>query len=132
MIDYSRCVRCRVCEQSCPKNAIYFYSYPIKCFHCKNPPCLKACPINAIVKKDETVLILEDRCIGCGLCAFACPFGAIRIEKVAIKCDNCISLDKKVCEDVCPTNAIVSLNNIYKEKEKNINKIIKNIKKWNR
>ena len=44
-------------------------------------PLLDVCPTNAIDWNDagETVQINEEQCIGCGLCALNCPYGAISL-----------------------------------------------------
>jgi ferredoxin len=44
-------------------------------------PIRDVCPTNAIDWDDagETVQINEDQCIGCGLCALNCPYGAISL-----------------------------------------------------
>jgi Fe-S-cluster-containing dehydrogenase component len=53
------------------------------------------CPTGASFKRSEDgiVLVHEDWCIGCGLCAWACPYGAREmdaVEKVMKKCTLCV------------------------------------------
>lgn len=45
-------------------------------------PSQEVCPVNAIDWKEggETVEIDNERCVGCGLCALQCPYGAITLN----------------------------------------------------
>jgi len=83
----------------------------VTCRHCLSPPCLKACPTQAIQRNPRTgaVIINEELCIGCRDCLVACPFGAIILEAgKAIKCDLCQG--DPACVKVCPTKAIQFLD----------------------
>ena len=50
---------------------------PALCRHCDDAPCAQVCPVRAIEQKNNAVELNETLCIGCKLCAIACPFGSI-------------------------------------------------------
>jgi hydrogenase-4 component A len=54
-------------------------SSPSLCRHCEDAYCARVCPVNAITQdaKNGRVVIDEKICVGCKMCALACPFGAI-------------------------------------------------------
>lgn len=87
---------------------------PILCQHCENAPCMKSCPENAIERRDDgLVWINQAKCNGCGLCVDGCPYGVIYFNEklnVAQKCTWCAHLVDKGetprCADICPHDAI--------------------------
>ena len=69
--------------------------FPKSCLHCDDAPCVTVCPTGASYKRaeDGIVLVDEDKCIGCGLCAWACPYGAREMDLAAgvmKKCTLCV------------------------------------------
>jgi heterodisulfide reductase subunit A-like polyferredoxin len=52
---------------------------PESCTACEE--CPDRCFFDAITV-DDTALIDEDRCMGCGLCAVTCPAGAISLKEI--------------------------------------------------
>lgn len=69
--------------------------FPKSCLHCEDAPCVPVCPTGASYKRaeDGIVLVNEDACIGCGLCAWACPYGARELDALAgvmKKCTLCV------------------------------------------
>jgi Fe-S-cluster-containing dehydrogenase component len=69
--------------------------FPKSCLHCEDAACVTVCPTGASYKRaeDGIVLVDEDLCIGCGLCAWACPYGARELDAdrgVMKKCTLCI------------------------------------------
>jgi len=78
--------------------------FPKSCLHCEDAPCVTVCPTGASYKRaaDGIVLVNEDSCIGCGLCAWACPYGAREMdgaERVMKKCTLCVD---RIYNDTLP------------------------------
>lgn len=110
---------CSLCEKTCANRnesslgaAIQAIHIPetgfhgvIACNQCGEPSCLEICPSGAIVKSEDNgvVRILEEKCVGCGLCTLACPYGGIYFNpemQKPFKCDTCD--DNPACVDACP------------------------------
>ena len=94
--------------------------FPRSCLHCETPACVTVCPTGASYKRtsDGIVLVDEDKCIGCQLCSWACPYGAREFDTdvgVMKKCTLCvdriyndnIAPEDRVpaCVAACPTSA---------------------------
>ena len=63
----------QVFEEELPGGGSRFV--PTPCQQCQNPPCNNVCPVGATFSTPEgTVLIDQDRCIGCRICMAACPY----------------------------------------------------------
>lgn len=132
------CIGCRACEVACvmshnmdsyPRSADEFHPRikvlkgidlhtAVLCRHCEDAPCAKVCPTGALVRHNDSIQLLKERCIGCKTCAIACPFGAMSIvtenglhgapvQSLAHKCDLCAGNDEgQACVNACPTQAL--------------------------
>ena len=104
-------------EAAQPSMTLHF---PRSCLHCETPACVTVCPTGASFKRaeDGIVLVDEDKCIGCKLCSWACPYGAREyspVEGVMKKCTLCVdriyneNLEEAerqpACVQACPTKA---------------------------
>lgn len=99
-IDHSLCVGCGVCAKTCPQKIITIHDEKEKimvkcsnhdagkaamqacktaCIACKK--CEKACKFDAIKVENGLADIDYDKCKRCGLCAKACPTGAIIFQR---------------------------------------------------
>ncbi|MBO8128145.1 MAG: 4Fe-4S dicluster domain-containing protein [Peptococcaceae bacterium] len=133
VVDAIYCIGCKSCEIACAvehslsKNLITALfeptparkrifvcaaagqNIPLNCRHCEDAPCVRACPTGALYWEDELVLHARERCLGCGACQMACPFGVItRLpnSKIIAKCDRCPDRVIPACVDACPTGAL--------------------------
>jgi len=111
---------------------------PLQCRHCEDAPCVRVCPSGALTRASEAspVLVVHQRCIGCGFCVESCPFGVIRLARSAepgisdgrmavIKCDLCAKRLAEglqpACVSSCPVGALS-----FEEAEENARKA----RKW--
>ena len=54
---------------------------PVQCQQCKNPPCVKVCPVKATWQEPDGITVIDyDWCIGCRYCEAACPYFARRFN----------------------------------------------------
>ena len=125
--DPDKCVGCQECELACSmaKHQVFdpalsrirnvriepIVMLSVACKACSDPPCVIACPRNALKQDPEKGLILidQDLCDGCGWCIEACEFGAILLnpgtKKVEI-CDLCADFDEPQCVKYCQKKAL--------------------------
>lgn len=135
-VNVNRCVGCKSCEIACavahsesrslwgavleaapPRKRIFVqaveqHSVPVSCRHCEEPSCVKVCPTGAMQRNVVTGVVTHDRakCIGCGFCELACPFGVLNRypgSKIVAKCDRCPELEIPACVSACPTRALL-------------------------
>ena len=93
----------------------FAYYVSIACNHCDKPACAHVCPTTAMHKDPETGLVTvdADKCIGCGYCEMACPYGNPSVDRVAghsVKCTGCASRVAEgkapLCVESCPMRAL--------------------------
>lgn len=76
------------------------------CKQCADPACAKYCPVHAISSDPDTGarVVDPDVCIGCGMCAQACPWNMPRVDTETGVSTKCISCGR--CAEQCPNGAI--------------------------
>ena len=85
------------------------------CRHCDEPPCVDACPEEAITRRSDGIVVMDYAlCTGCQLCIAACPYGAIEFDTdkgIARKCNLChhrieSGLIPACADNICPAHGI--------------------------
>ena len=85
VLDLEKCTRCDECVTACAdahdgvtrlvREGLRFDKYLVatSCRSCRDPLCMVGCPVGAIRRRDSMEIIIEDWCIGCGLCVQQLP-----------------------------------------------------------
>ena len=86
-------------------------TFAVSCRHCEDPMCVKSCISGALSKKDGTVCIDRNKCVGCFTCILVCPYGAMSQDAngAVQKCELCMgnTCGEPACVKGCPNRAIV-------------------------
>ena len=111
IIDTTKCTGCGACIEACrlrnhlPEGVSYIRRIVkgnernprflmIQCQHCANPPCATVCPTHATYRREDGVVLIDERlCVGCKYCMQACPYQARIFDEergVADKCWLCL------------------------------------------
>src|SRR5215471_8552446 len=142
VLDLEKCTRCDACVNACAdahdgvtrlvRDGLRFDRYLVatSCRQCRDPLCMVGCPVGSIRRRNSLEVIIEDWCIGCGLCANNCPYGNInlhpfpfesddpahpgrKIASVRVKatsCDLCHDHAEPSCVYACPHDAAHRVN----------------------
>jgi len=123
--DESLCSGCRYCELACSYTHYGKYNprlsririvkddeigmdVPVVCRQCRICIPAEECPVDAMIRDSNgAIIILEEKCIGCGECISNCPFGSISWSPYVdepIVCDLCGG--DPSCVKKCPTKAL--------------------------
>lgn len=127
VFNSKKCTGCRTCEMICslrasgtcnPAASKVLIAHEHKeaaiarlaCHFCQKPPCIQACPVDALRQDEATGVINVDQglCFGCLRCVEECPFGGIRLDVNTgqmLVCDLCGG--EPACVQFCDTGALV-------------------------
>ena len=137
LLDLDSCTRCDACVRACAdahdgvtrlvREGLRFDHYLVatSCRQCRDPLCMVGCPVGSIRRRNSLEVIIEDWCIGCGLCAENCPYGNINmhpfnvfesvpgisgkkqamVKQKATSCDLCSEFAEPSCVYACPHDA---------------------------
>ena len=137
ILDLQNCTRCDACVNACAdahdgitrliREGLRFDKYLVatSCRQCRDPLCMIGCPVGSIRRQSSLEVIIEDWCIGCGLCAKNCPYGNINLHPIevlenepaassrqaavvkqkATSCDLCRDHEEPSCVYACPHDA---------------------------
>ena len=132
LVTPEKCIGCRTCEITCAfshpikgmpgKTRIRAFpvrppeaGIPVVCFQCDSAACVAVCPTQALGRSADTgaIEVINERCIRCKACVFACPFGNMGQNDghpespdaaLVYKCDLCGGDPQ--CAKYCPSGAL--------------------------
>ncbi|NOX18756.1 MAG: 4Fe-4S dicluster domain-containing protein [Chlorobi bacterium] len=125
VIDLRKCVGCDACTVACRtewdvpighsrtwvEQNVMVGEFPnvnatnwvAQCNHCDEPSCIPPCPTGATFqKKDGSVVVDTELCIGCGFCVEACPYDARYVNPLTNKVDKCDFCEARLGEGLLP------------------------------
>jgi len=108
-IDLDKCFGCSKCRIAEPGvySLIERAIRAVICRHCKNPPCVSACPVNALkTSEDGFIERCKMKCVSCKQCSIACPAGAIPSEILSQQSYPGYKMDIEKCSNACKEGAI--------------------------
>jgi anaerobic dimethyl sulfoxide reductase subunit B (iron-sulfur subunit) len=93
---------------------VFAYNLSLACNHCVHPKCAGVCPTDAYVQREDGVVYIdESKCMGCGYCAWACPYSVPQYNPELgrmTKCNFCYdNLDAGLppaCVAACPMRVL--------------------------
>jgi molybdopterin-containing oxidoreductase family iron-sulfur binding subunit len=57
------------------ENADEMTTFPVRCNHCQDAPCVKVCVTGATQQREDGIVwVDQDKCVGCRYCILACPY----------------------------------------------------------
>jgi CRP-like cAMP-binding protein/Fe-S-cluster-containing hydrogenase component 2 len=126
VLDLEKCTRCGECTRACGddhdgitrliREGMRFDRFLLatSCRACLGPSCMVGCPVGAVRRRTTREILIEDWCIGCGLCVANCPYGNLALHpfadggpvRKATTCDLCADLSgTPSCVYACPHEA---------------------------
>jgi CRP-like cAMP-binding protein/Fe-S-cluster-containing hydrogenase component 2 len=137
LLDLEKCTRCDQCVKACAdahdgvtrlvREGLRFDKYLVatSCRSCRDPLCMVGCPVGSIRRRNSMEIIIEDWCVGCGLCVSNCPYGNLNLHPFATQvpdpaqparmvaatrnkatgCDLCMEHAEPSCVYACPHDA---------------------------
>jgi Fe-S-cluster-containing hydrogenase component 2/thioredoxin reductase len=108
ILDLDKCNWCRQCEVACEERhgvsrfsingrALGAIGFADCCRTCVDQRCVDACTYDAIVfdRARKEVIIKEDTCTGCSMCAENCPYDAIELHPLVQNSRLTVRLEAK-------------------------------------